>query len=187
MSVLNRAWLGVLAGGIVALAGAASATTITATLSDVNGSYNATGFPIDLALGESFTYSIPGSATITSATIGGTFGTAAYPTSTAGFDVVVDGVSEVACVYEAACWTGSDGSYAPFSIALPSSIYSLLLSGGASFDVVQTSDYTVRYGTPTLTITYAVPEASTWIMMILGLGAVGGVARVRRDRAASAA
>lgn len=168
-----------------AIAAPASAASVVSTLLDYNGPENGPGssFPIDLGIVGTFTFSLPSGATITSASIGGTYGTAALSTSTAGFDVSVDGTVVTACVPGAAnCWVGGAPLRA-FDIALPNSVFASLLDGSADLGIIQTNNTVVRYGTPTLTINFTtgVPEPATWGMMIAGFGIVGGTMR-RRTR-----
>ena len=161
----------------------ASAATIVVSLGDFDGDLYEEGFPIDLGTIGTFEYSIDPGAVITSAFIGGTFGTDIAPGSTASFDVVVDGLQLTACPeFSPTCWEGGD-PFRPFDIELPGSSYGDLLDGSVDLGIIQTTGFIVRYGTPTLTINYeAVPEASTWAMMILGLGFAGMGLRRRQQQ-----
>lgn len=169
----------IVAAGLLACSASANALTVVSTLADYNGPLNSSGFPINLGTVGTFTFALPSGATINSATLSGTYGTAQYSTSTAGFNASVDGVSVTVCVpYAANCWT--DGApLRSFSFALPSSVFASLLDGSAALGIVQTNEAVVRFGTPTLTIDYTaaavagVPEPATWALMLLGFGAVG--------------
>lgn len=160
----------------------ASAQEVTASLPDYNGPQNDSGFPIDLGTVGTFTYAPLTGDTITAAYLEGTYGTQEVSNSTASFDASVNGTSVTVCGLAALCYSGDLGNLAPFSIALPSSLYASLLSGSADLGITQTSGFNVRYGTPTLRIDYttgAVPEPATWAMMLLGFGGLGFAMRSR--------
>ena len=162
-----------------------SAQQVTASLGDYNGPLNTSGFPIDLGTVGTFSYAPLTGDTITAAYLEGTYGTQIVSSSTASFDAsVAGGTSVTVCAIAASCYQGTAGNFVPFSIALPSSVFASLLSGSASLDIIQTSPYYVRYGTPTLRIDYttgAVPEPATWAMMLLGFGGIGFAMRRRRQ------
>lgn len=141
-----------------------AAGTVTLTLPDVDGIEYDSGFPIDLGVVGTFTYSIPAGDVITSATIGGYWGTSEYPISTAGFNMVIDDVTYTGCVPYAACWYNSTGQR-PFADSIPSSEFAFLAGGSVPLDIVQTNERIVRYGSPTLTVNYAVPEPGAWSLM----------------------
>ena len=58
------------------------------------------------------------------------------------------------------------------------------LPGGESFSTFAGPQYGVRYGG--VAFAAAVPEPSTWALMIVGVGIVGGLQRKRRYRAVAA-
>jgi hypothetical protein len=143
--------------------------TITTSLPDFDSSGASSGFPIDLGVIGIFAYALPLGSTITSASIGGTFGTAAVPTSTAGFDIVIAGSTITACVPNASnCWQPG-APLRPFSFSLPSSTFATLMTGSVPIDIVQTNALVVRYGTPTLTVNYAsIPEPASSVLVVCG-------------------
>lgn len=163
---------------------AASAATVIASLPDFNGTLFSSGFPVDLGSAGTFNYFLPAGATITSAFIGGTFGTSEVSTSTAAFDVNVDGTVVTACPIASPTCFEVGAAFRPFDIALPSSAFANLLDGTASLGIIMTSASFVRYGSPTLTINFdplsAVPEPATWAFMLFGFGAIGGAMRRQR-------
>jgi hypothetical protein len=171
-----------------ALLATAAATTVhaaevVATLPDFDGPDrpDPTALPASVFT-TSFTYSIPSNAVVTAAYLEGTYGTAIYDLSTAGFDAVVDGDQVTVCAgQDPGCW--KDGTpLRAFSIALSSSIYSSLLSGTASLDVIETNPEYVRFGTPTLRIEYTTtPEPATWAMAVVGFAMAGAAMRRRRQ------
>jgi hypothetical protein len=154
------------------IAGVSLGSTVSSSLPDYDGPYATSGFPIDLGTIGNFTYVLPAGSVVTAATFSGKFGTAAVPSSTAGFDAVVDGAHIVGVCppYAAGCWeVGAD--FRPFSVAVPGSAFSSLLDGTASLRIIQTNEFNVRLGSPTLTIEYtATPEPGT-----LGMVAFAGV------------
>lgn len=167
------------------------AAQVVVPLPDFNGPVNSTGFPIDLGVVGTFIFALPPGANITSATIGGTYGTALFSTSTAGFDIDVDGTVVTGCAPLAAtCWA-TGAPLRAFSVALPSSGFAALLDGQAALRIIQTNQTVVRYGSPTLTIDYnmggAVPEPASWAMMIAGFGMIGGAMRRRQRQQARVA
>ncbi len=179
----------VLAGLAAMTSGAlpASAATIVSSLASYNGPAASSGFPIDRGIIGTFTYSIAPGSSITSAFLEGTYGTATVPTSTASFNASIDGnTAFTVCGLSASnCYFGGP-DYRSFSIALSSATFASLLDGSASLRLIQTSNTVIRYGTPTLRIvTAAVPEPSTWAMMLIGFGGAGAMLRRGKRKVAT--
>ncbi len=164
------------------IAGTGLAATVSSSLPDYDGPYATSGFPTDLGIIGNFTYALPGGAVITAATLNGTYGTSMYSTSTASFEAVVDGAQvEVCAPFAVNCWPDA-ASFRPFSLALPGSVFSSLLDGTASLGIIQTTEYVVRFGSPTLTIEYAdAPEPAT-LGMVAFAGVVLAARRFRTSR-----
>jgi len=178
----------VVAGALFAAGSAHAVSTLVVSLPDYDGPGATVGFPIDLGVVGTFNYALPAGSVIFDASVGGTFGTAIVNGSTAGFDVVIGGAQLTACVFGDPCWAGTLGPLAPFDLLLPGSTFATLLTGSVDLGVIQTSTFTVRYGTPTLTIRYTegvIPEPATWAMMIAGFGLVGATMRRRKVLPAS--
>ena len=180
-------YLALASAAAVLLPSAASAAEVIASLPDFDGPSNNSGsaFPIDLGTIGTFNYSIDPTAVITGAFFEGTFGTQAVPSSTAAFDATLDGSQFTVCpVADPGCF-GVGAPFRPFSIALDSSTYADLLDGTVDLGIIQTSNTFVRLGSPTLRIQFdpsgAVPEPSTWALLILGFGAIGAFMR-RREK-----
>jgi hypothetical protein len=158
---------------------------MTATLPDYNGVSRTGGFPFNVGSVGTFTYSLPVAATIDSATLSGTWGTAAFSTSTAAVDLYVEGVDVGGCAYlDPNCWyTGSP--FRPFSFSISSSVFADLADGSADLSLVQTNLTVIRVGSPTLTIDFTpapVPEPTSIVLLVTVL-AIVGVQGCRRFRA----
>src|SRR6185312_7114919 len=154
---------------------------IVANLPDFNGPFNNSDLPFDYGAVGTFTFVIPGTAIITSAIFSGTYGTAAYSTSTASFDATIEGENFSVCpVYSAGCY--NDGSpFRPFSIALAPSTFAGFLDGSAALDLIQTTGNYIRLGSPTLTINYTVADVPVpGALALLGFGLIGLGAQRRR-------
>ena len=163
------------------------AQTVTSTLPNYNGALYQSGFPINLGTVGTFSFAAPSGATVGSAFLEGTYGTAdGYAFSTASFDASIDGTSFTVCGLNASNCYFDGAALRAFSIALPTSSYASLLDGSAALGLSQTSGNFVRFGTPTLRVNFlsAVPEPATWAMMLIGFGAVGFQLRRRRPAAA---
>jgi hypothetical protein len=158
----------------------ATAAVITVSLPDFNGPFNDSGFPIDLGVIGTFTYAVSAGDVIAAATFSGTYGTQQVPDSTAGFDVSLAGQTLNGCVMpDPGCFqAGAD--FRPFSFALNPSTFAALATGSVALDVLQTSVFHVRLGTPTLTINTrrAVPEPT--VLALLGSGFALLASRRRR-------
>ena len=157
----------------------AAASTIVVSLPDFNGPLNPEGsaFPINLGVVRTFAFIVPAGEVIASATFSGTYGTFDVPESTAGFNAVIGGQTIVVCVPGAAnCWQGGT-PFRFFSFDLSPSTFPTLLTGSVGLQIIQTNHNNVRLGMPTLQIetrasTTAVPEPSTAILLVSGLGFV---------------
>ena len=165
----------------------ASAATIVSTLASYNGPSATNGFPIDRGIIGTFTYAIAPGSSITSAFLEGTYGTSVAPQSTASFNASIDGNTAFAvCGAFAANCYGGGPNYRSFSIALSSATFASLLDGSASLRLIQTTNTNIRFGTPTLRIvTAAVPEPSTWEMMLIGFGGAGAMLRRSKRKTAT--
>ena len=165
----------------------ASAATIVSTLASYNGPEARSGFPIDRGIIGTFNYAIAPGSSITSAFLEGTYGTSTVSSSTASFNASVDGnTAFTVCGLNAMNCYFSGQAYRSFSIALSSATFASLLDGSASLRLIQTSNVSIRYGTPTLRIvTAAVPEPSTWAMMLIGFGGAGAMLRRSKRKAAT--
>lgn len=158
------------------IATSANATTIVSTLPEYNGNGNIA----NTAIG-AFNYVIPLGETIISATFASSFGNSTVSSSAEG-QVTLDGVVAGTCTSSGLC----SGSTVPFTYNFLPGQFSLLADGSASLFYNQTGCCVIRLGKSTLTIeTGAVPEPATWLMMILGFGAIG--AAMRRVRSGKAA
>jgi len=158
---------------LASLPSLARASTLTLTLPDFDGPEHNFGFPIDLGVIGTFSYSLPAGATLTAASIGGYYGTVTLPYSTAGFDLVIDGQTYTGCDPTTSCSHAGSGQRW-FDDPIPSSEFAFLAGGSVGLDVVQTTGSYVRYGTPTLTLdySYSVPEPSELLLLSISLGVV---------------
>lgn len=171
-----------------ALTGGAHAAVVVATLPDFDGPEHVSGFPIDLGIVGTFGFALPAMAVITSATFSGTYGTATLPFTTASYEVEIEGETLVVCPpFHPGCYEFDGTPLRPFSFALGAGAFAGLLDGSADLHVVQTTDFIVRLGTPTLTIEYtAVPQPGTTALVGLALAALALVLRRRPGEPARA-
>lgn len=113
----------------------------------------------------------------TAAVISGFFGNSNSPSS-AGLNLFLGPILVAQCVEFAACYNGGP---TPFSDTLTLAQIALLGTGPVNLTVVQTSQYTIRLSTTTLTQTTdsaVTPEPSS--LFLLGTGALGFAGVVRR-------
>jgi hypothetical protein len=127
-----------------------------------------------------FAINAPVGHTIVSAIISGFWGNEAYPYSTAGADVMLDGLLVAQCAdQDPGCWW-NDVAPRAWSYTLTSDQFAQLHDGFATLTVTQTSDYIVRLGSTSLTIeTIAVPEAPAITFILMGFACF---ATMRRNR-----
>jgi hypothetical protein len=158
-----------------------SGGTVISALPDYNGAPQSTGFPINVGSIGTFTYSLPVGVTIDSATLSGTWGSAGFATSTAGMDLLLEGVNVGGCQpFASNCWANG-APLRPFSFSVPSSVFLNLLDGNADLSLIQTNQTSIRLGTPTLTVDFtSAPEPNTTLLFLFGL--LGGLCfrRLRR-------
>jgi len=183
-------------GCVALLAGAcAAAATLVVSFPDFDGPESTGPFPQpSLPVGAPQSYSIPAGERVVSATISGSWGSAAKPFSTAGADVFVNGIRVARCVRDdPGCYL--DGpAQRPWSYTFTDPELLRLSGGSAAMTAVQTSDLFIRLGASTLILTTAPQAAVPAIPAIpalspAGLGALlaamaaaGGFALRRRGR-----
>jgi len=129
-----------------------------------------------------FTYRLPVAAPIEGAILSGAWGTLPYPYSSAGVLLYVDGAYVGSCApHNPSCWIHGSAPRI-FNFPIPSSVFSDLADGNADLSLVQTDEYTIRLGSPTLAILYtpaAVSEPSPPILTFTFVGIVGLLGRRR--------
>jgi hypothetical protein len=122
-------------------------------------------------------YVIPVGQVITGASFSGTWGlTSIYNGTTASTELFLDGI-DVSNNF-------SESQYS-FNFTFTPSELSLFNSGSATLSFIQEGAYEVRLSSTTLTIdtiASAVPEPSTWAMMILGFAGVGFMAYRKKSK-----
>ena len=131
-------------------------------------------------------FTVPVGERVVSATISGYWGTSQLPKSTAGVDVLLDGVLVAQCVKDnPACFTG-DGGQRPWSHTLTEPELTVLNDGVATLSAVQTSEQNVRLGISTLIVATAPPPTvptlspAALAAMLAAVAAAGMLALRRR-------
>jgi PEP-CTERM motif len=150
------------------------------SLGDFNGPDNESGYPYLYDVG-TFT-GIPDAASISSATIYGTWGTDALSTSTAALTLFLNGIQVAQCVYDdPGCWQDGD-PFRPWSYTFsPGEFATLAGTGSADLVVRQDDCCAIRLGNPTLEITET-PEPGSMVLLASGLAFLGVHRRKRRFR-----
>jgi hypothetical protein len=119
---------------------------------------------------------IPGGQMVTGASISGTWGlNSVYNGSTASTELFLDGIDVS---------NDSTETQYNFTYTFTSAQLSLFNSGTATLSFIQETPYEVRLSSTTLTIdtiASAVPEPSTWAMIILGFCGLGFMAYRRKQ------
>ena len=170
----------------VLVAGAAAAAAFLVEFPEVNGPPVPAGpFPQPPLVVATRTFAVPAGERVVSASISGFWGSSGDPNSTAGVNVLVDGITVAQCVKpDPACWTGDVGQR-PWSHTFTEPEMTLLNDGSATMTAVQTSDISIRLGVSTLLVETA-PQAVVPTLSPLGLlglivsMAVAGAFAVRR-------
>jgi len=149
----------------------------TQSLGDYDGPEFTTGFPLP---GVSLGIFTTGTG-VTSATIHGTWGTAAFPSTTAGLDLFLDGILVASCAeFEVGCYESAP-AFAPWSYTFSGAELSIFADGAAELIAVQTSPFRMRIGDPTLDWTASVPEPASVFLLASGVLGLAVVARRRED------
>jgi hypothetical protein len=162
------------------------AAVIVVTFPEVNGATHVIGdpYPLPPVTVATSTFSIPAGEQVVSATASGFWGSTANPLSTAGVNVLLDGVLVAQCVKpDTGCWANGAGQR-PWSFNYGTA--GTLQDGSVTMTYVQTSEAIVRLGVTTLTIVTAprvsVPTLSPWMMAALVLLLAGMAAFGARRR-----
>jgi len=187
-------------GGLAALAtGLATAATILVSFPEFDGPPHPGDepFPLPALTVGTGTIVIPAGEQIVAATISGYWGTRQDPDSTAGVNLLLDGVPVAQCVKPSTdCWIGDTGQRS-WSHTFTAAELPPLSDGSATLTAVQTSDLRIRLGVTTLTVQTAQPPAATvapvesvptlgpfgLLALLAALAAAGAVALRRSPRA----
>lgn len=157
-------------------AGLAQAGTITSTLS----AYTGKGITGRTETVGTFNFVLPEGQTILGATLEGLWGNTGSFT-TAGQQISADGVLVATCSLKTACAETKTADSAARQWSYSFSDFSVLQDGSLAITDLQTDCCVIRLGETKLTlITAAVPEPSTYALMLGGIGAVAWAARRRR-------
>jgi hypothetical protein len=183
--------------GVAAFAtGLAAAATILVTFPEYNGGAHPGDepFPLPAVTIGSGTIVIPAGEQVVSAAISGFWGTKDDPDSTAGVNLLLDGVPVAQCVKPSTdCWIGDTGQR-PWSHTFTAAELPALSDGSATLTAIQTSDLRIRLGVTTLTVETALPPAavvtppesvptlgSFGMLALLAALAVAGAVALRRS------
>ena len=143
---------------LLTVAGLAAAATSIVAFPEVNGPANPSGpFPAPPIIVATRTFTVPQGEQVVSAEISGSWGSSGDPNSTAGVDVVVNGVVVASCVKpDPECWKGDVGQR-PWNHKFKGTELVALNGGAATMSAVQTSDLNVRIGVSTLVVETGTP------------------------------
>ena len=132
-------------------------------------------------------FTIPAKERVASARISGFWGSTDVPASTAGVDLLLDGILVAQCVKPSPdCWVDAT-SQRPWSYTFAKKDLAKLADGSATLTAVQTSEISVRVGVSTLVIETEpadrIPTLSALPLLALaaGLALAGGLAARRRS------
>ena len=180
--------------GLVAIVGTlaacSAAATLVATFPELQNPpsfLDSAKFPQPPLTVGTVVFSVPAGERIVGATVSGFWGSSVIPDSTAGVDVLVDGILVARCVKHAPNCYDPAPAARPWSYTFTDADLRKLSDGAATMTAVQTSDDTVRLGQSTLSIKTApgpvlgVPTLSSlglvWLAAVL---AAAGALAIRR-------
>lgn len=156
---------------------ASQAGNLSVTLPEYNGN-GVTGATETVG---TFTFSVPTGQTVIGATISGFFGNS-VAASTAAADIYADGIKVATCVYQAACWKNQTAPLA-WSYTFAATDLGIFADGNVVLTALQSKGVAIRLGETTLSLVTqalpAVPEPSTYALMLGGLAAMAWVSRRR--------